>query len=181
MKKLLGTMIVLGGLGVVAQAVPLNESESNNTLPSANFVAAAFYPFGAVAVDGSLAAGDVDYYTFDLIAGDNVAVATFDFSGNGEPSDPDSLDTLLGIFAPDSTLFDSDDDDNISFLSAYQFTVPTTGRWGVAVGGFGDENFDGTGSDEVGDYKLVFAINAIPEPSTIALLALGALTLFRRR
>jgi hypothetical protein len=185
MKKLLGTMLVLGAGSAVAWALPLTEMEDNNSLPSANFVAAASYPFGGVAIDGSLTAtpggpGDVDYYTFSLEAGDRVAVAVFDFVTDNTTG-LGGMDTLLGIFAPDGMLFDMDDDDNIGSLSAYQFTVPTTGIWGVAVAGAGDADFDGVGSSVTGDYKLVFAINPTPEPTSLALLALGGVFALRRR
>lgn len=183
MKKLLcGTALVCALATVAAAQTPFVETEDNGTLASANFVAAAMYPFGGVAIDGTLAqGGDVDYYAFDLTAGDSVAVATFDFSGNGEVGDPDSLDTLLGVFAPDGTLFGVDDDDNISLLSAFQMVVPTTGRWSVAVTGFGDDDFNGTGSSEFGDYKLSFVINPVPEPATLVMLAAGSMVFLRRR
>lgn len=195
MKKLLGIVSVLSlaAAASAASSQPLIEAEGNNTVPTANFVAAAFYPFGGVAIDGALVPGDVDYFSFDLTQGDQVGVAVYDFRsaqgtnptppGGTSPGTPGvgGLDSLLGVFGPGGVYFGADDDDNIAFLSSYQLNIPTTGRWSFAVSGFGDPNFDGVGHTQNGTYKLAFVINQVPEPASLALLGLGAALLLRRR
>lgn len=176
MKRILGFAAAAALSALATAQTPFVESEANDTFATADFVSSALYPFGGVAVDGAVSTSDVDYFSFDLTAGDRVGLSIFDFT-----ADDDDNDSLLGIFAPDGTLFDSDDDDGIGLLSMYQFEVPTTGRWAFAVSGFGDDDFNGLGHDENYDYKLGFVINPIPEPGSLALLAAGLLALSRRR
>ncbi len=168
-------------LGVVALALPLAasaqmiETESNNTFATGNLIPAGlFIPSGAVTVDGTRVTDDVDYFRLDLNAGDwlTVLVAT-------KPGDPD--DSLLGIFAPDGTLYDSDDDDGPGFNSAWSGIIPTTGRWGLAVSSFGDDDFNGTDGVDEFTYKMSVGLNAVPEPASLAVLGLGAVGLLRRR
>ena len=175
MKKFIG-LAVLGLAATAFAQTPVVESEANNSYATANFIAAALYPTAGVAIDGSLNPGDVDYFSFNLAAGDLVGLSTYDFSGNTSSA----LDTMIGVFGPGGAFFDFDDDDGIGFLSMYQFQVPTSGTWAFAVTGFGDGDFNGSDHTEEGDYKLGFVINPIPEPATLSLLALGALALRRR-
>lgn len=178
MKKILGTVAVLGlASAAFAGGSPLSESEANNTPGTANFIADTFYPFGAVAIDGSLAPGDVDYFSFDLNAGDFVAAAVYDFT----PDDGGDNDSLLGVFGPGGVFFDSDDDDGPGLLSAIHLFADSDGIWSIAVSGFGDSDFNGSGHDENFDYKFVFAINPIPEPASLSLLLAGAAFVLRRR
>lgn len=177
MKKLLGTVAVFGlASAAFAGGTPLSESEANNTPGTANFIADTFYPFGAVAIDGSLAPGDVDYFSFDLQAGDFVAAAVYDFT----PDSGTDNDSLLGVFGPGGVFFDDDDDDGPGFLSAIHLFADSDGEWSFAVSGFGDDNFDGS-HQETFDYKFVFAINPIPEPASLSLLLAGAAFALRRR
>jgi len=171
------TAMVVGGLSASALGgiVPLDEVEPNDSIAEAQFIDSSNYPTGAVAIDGSLSPGDVDYYSFDLLAGDLISATVFDFT-----ADPFDNDSLLGLFDPSGALAETDDDDGIGFLSSIQFEVTETGTWTFAVSGFGDDDFVGDHGEEF-DYKLVFAINPIPAPGALALLGLAGLAGARRR
>lgn len=163
---------LLGTVLPCALATPINESEPNDTFATAQVLPADFFlPYGAGAVEALLADDDVDFFRVGLPADVLVTASVFDFT----PADPFDNDSLLGIFRPDGTLFDTDDDGGPGYLSAYAFFPDTAGLWGFAVTGYGDTGFIGD-HDENFAYRLVLSI---PEPVTFMLL-LGALLLRRR-
>lgn len=176
----MGTMrAVVGGVGVAAitglacaQVVPLVETEGNDTFASANFIHFSNYPTGAVAIDGQLTAGDVDFFSFQVSAGDFVTFSVFGLTFDG--------DGYLGIFAPDGALFGADDDSGVGLFPSYAFVAPTSGVWAFAVTGYGDEDFLGAHGESF-LYKAVFATNPAPTPGAAGLLGLGALAATRRR
>jgi len=145
-------------------AVP--EVEPNGTLataqpvvPAQTLLTTAFPPPGSGAlVTGSVAPGDVDYFAFDLAAGQllTVAVVTDD---EGALADP-----VVGLFDPTGALVATDDDSGPGFLPALRLVVPTAGTWKVAVSGFGDVHFDGSIHSETFSYRLV--LSAAPPAST---------------
>jgi len=158
----------------------VQEVEPNNTPSTAQVISPALYPTGAVAIDGFIAPdgalNGIDFFAFDLLAGDFVAVSVFDDTPAIDDNDP-----LLGIFGPDGLLFASDDDSGPGLLPSFSFVVPTSGRWAFAVTGFGDHpTFNGS-HDEAFAYKFVFAINPVPAPSAAAIGALAGAALLRRR
>src|SRR5688500_667850 len=119
-------LALLAGASAAAAQVPVVELEPNNTPSTANHISPALYPTGAVAIDGVIgpdgALAGIDFFSFDLLAGDFVAVSAFD----NTPEVPDDNDPLLGIFNPGGMLFDSDDDDGPGLLPSYSFTVPSS-------------------------------------------------------
>ena len=161
-----GVAVALAGSNAPSVRAAVSEVEPNGSLASAQrivppstLLTAAFPPPGSGAlVKGSIAPGDVDYYAFDLAAGQllTLAVVTDD---EGALSDP-----VLGLFDPTGVLVAIDDDSGPGFLPALRLTVPQAGTWKVSVTGFGDTTFAGASHDESFDYRLV--ISAAPPSST---------------
>ena len=161
-----GLSVALAGSTARSVRAAVSETEPNGSLATAQrivppntLLTAAFPPPGSGAlVKGSLSPGDVDYYAFDLAAGQllTVAVVTDD---EGALSDP-----VLALFDPTGARVATDDDSGPGFLPALRLTVPQAGTWKVAVTGFGDASFDGSVHSERFDYRLV--ISAAPPSST---------------
>lgn len=134
---------------------------------------------------GSLAAGDVDFYSITIPNGCILTAITTPLEVY--PSVPD---TLLGMW--DSLGFvNGDDDAGADGDTASGPVGPTRGSavrylnnsggaetHYLAVTGYPDFSFDGSHSD-AGAYLLT--ISVVPEPATIGLLAIGALAMIRRR
>lgn len=120
--------------------------------------------------DGALVAGDVDYYSFTARAGDIVTVESASLIGG--------FDTLLALFSDTATLVFFDDDDSVGVQSALYFLAPYSGTYTIAVSGFGDSDFNGSGHTEEGNYALVVSV---PAPGAAAMLGLAGLIGLRRR
>ncbi len=157
-----------GALAQVPEVEPNDSYDSAQVLPDDFFAG-----YGAGAVAGFLALGDVDFYVVELTANVLTTASVFDLT----PDDPYDNDSYLGVFAPDATLFDTDDDDGPGYLSSIHFFPNVSGMWAFAVTGYGDTGFTGDHSEEF-EYRLVLSI---PEPASIGLLLVGAVVLARRR
>ncbi len=102
---------------------------------------------------GRIAPGDVDFFELWARAGDVLAVSLFARDA-GEFDDP-----VIGIFAPGEDGPRSVNDDGGSgFLSRIAVPVDRSGRWKVAVSGFGDDAFDGSTHEEAFRYFLELAL-----------------------
>jgi len=159
----IGLGIGLVGPGAAARAA-VSEVEPNGSLASAQrlepvstLLSAAFPPAGGGAlVTASLGIGDVDYYAFDLAAGELVtaAVVTDDEGALADPT--------LALFDPTGALVASDDDSGPGFLPALRLRAQAGGTWKVAVSGFGDAGFTGSGHSESFAYRLVVSVTTAP-------------------
>jgi hypothetical protein len=105
-------------------------------------------------VDGRLQPGDVDRFSFRLHDGEILTASLWD-AARGEFNDP-----LLGVFAPDGSSLPSarSDDDGPGFLPSLALRTDRSGWWTVAVTGFGDDAFDGSGHAQDFDYRLVVGV-----------------------
>lgn len=170
MREAMRALFALGICSAVALGAPVDEVEPNDTLEDAQFIGEEFYPFGAVAVSGSLIPDDVDVFAFDVDAGDNVVVSVFSLDPLGDP--------VLGVFGP---LDDKKNpfelvDDSFGLNPVWSGVITESGIWKFAVGGNDQDVFGSHG--ESFDYLLTFKI---PEPTAAALVAIGLLGLTRRR
>lgn len=166
-KLRLTALLTMGLLAGVAMADPLVEVEPNDTAGTAQFVPEAAYPFGAVAIDGNLCPPDgADYFSFSLLDGYTITASAFSLTMGGDPA--------LTLYAPDGTTVVASNDDAFGLNPFLGATVSSgNGLYYIAV------TDGGKGETDCFDYKLAVAIN-IPEPATLAMLALGGLGLIRR-
>ena len=153
---------------------------------------------GDTVVTGSLAAGEVNWYTFTI--GTNPYI---DITTNDTP-----FDTELGVYTDIGNLVASDDDDGFGLNSTLSFGTGSglllgddfnlggngiaegedgplgPGTYYLAMGAF-NTTFNGTNWDATstsgasGDY--IISIYTIPAPGSLALLGLGGLAIRRRR
>lgn len=171
-------------LAVVSDPADVQESDlspgpqgHNDVLASADLL-----PRNGAAVGASLLPGDVDYYAIDLEEGDRIFVSVYDLRtssfefASGETNDP-----VLALFDQTDTLVSgaTDDDAGASgFVPSRAFSVPMgqTGRWSIAVSGFGDGAFDGTHDEGPFDYVLVVGRDRACPNVTDLISGIGAST-----
>jgi len=165
MREGLKAFFALGICSGIAFGAPLDESEPNDTLATAQFIGEEFYPFGAVAVSGSLIPDDVDVFSFDVEAGDTVVALVFSLDPLGDP--------VLAVFAPDDSLY-ALVDDSVGLNPVWADTIPETGNWKFAIGGNDGDIF---GSHDE-DFSYLFSWK-VPEPASAALVVFGLLGMMR--
>jgi PEP-CTERM motif-containing protein len=130
--------------------------------------------------------GDVDFFSIPLEEGEILMAATTPLTELFTVPD-----TILGLFDDQGTLLVSNDDagnDDESLGSKIEYLVTESDTFYIGVTGYDDFDFDGLADypdnsiphTEVGAYGLTVSI-FVPEPATLALLALGSMVLFRRK
>lgn len=159
MREGIAVLAALAICSSVALAAPVPEVEPNDTLGTAQFIGEEFYPFGAVAIVGGVSPDDVDVFAFDVDAGVSIVVSVFSLDPGGDP--------VLGIYAPDGTLYDLVDD-SFGLDPIWEGMLPEAGIWSFAVSGNDIDIFGG--HDETFDYLMSWKI---PEPATMALVGVG--------
>lgn len=200
-KSIIATLVLVSASIAQAEYVPF-DVEPNNNIPSANalvsdigivnFRFATCSRASEIGI-GSLAAGggDVDYYTVSLPAGCYLTVIT-------TPAEPAfvSPDTTLQLLDAGGVelLWNDDAGSNSSGNtfggSALRHETTYSGIYYIAVSGYADgvtssapmdglDDFTGGPHAEQGQYGLT--ISVFPEPSSLALIGLGAVALLRRR
>ena len=142
-------------LGSVPEVEPNDTSGTAQDLTGALPLSASFPPEGAgVLITGSLTPNDVDYFSFAVQAGELVTAEVV--SGDSGEYHDSRLLLEGGAFS------DTDDDGGAGFLSALQRRADVSETWTLAVGGFGDPDFDGAGNDESFSYRLVLSVATAP-------------------
>ncbi len=153
------------------------ESELNNTFGTADVIvrgAAPWADLGLLRLGGAGGAGDIDFFSISLNAGEQIIISTTPMDDPPGHTDPD---TVLGIFDSGGTLLDFDDDDGIGLGSSLFYDVTATDTYFIGITGFPDFDFTGGDHGEAGLYVL--SVKIVPAPGVLGVL--GAAALFARR
>ncbi|MBC7805310.1 MAG: PEP-CTERM sorting domain-containing protein [Akkermansiaceae bacterium] len=124
---------------------------------------------------GTLAAGEIDWYSFVNPGG----ILTIDTLGSTLGTTPNENDTEIAVYDAAGNLLGENDDidfDADNFLSALTGTLITGDTYYIAVGAFDsvfDNQFIATSTSAItGTYQLNI-VTTVPEPGTVVLLGMG--------
>ncbi len=180
MKFTLTAAVAAGALASAANANLFFESENNNTAAAANFLGSYTQPGDSFAVDGRLAVGDVDWFSFTVTHTAQIVASAF---GVPNSSVGDAVMTLVA--GDGTTIIEQDDDDGVALFPSLEAIVPA-GTYYLVLSQFPDFDLDGL-NDNTGNpvdqnfrYKIAVGLN-IPGPASAALLGMGGLVAVRRR
>jgi hypothetical protein len=184
-----GIAVALSAGGVLAS--PVLESEPNDTIATADFIGAVNPLGGAIAVDGRITEGDVDWFRLDLNGLTTLLISTIGSTTPGADGQ------LMVVDGSGTDVLAWDDDSGVDLLPALQLFNLSAGTYYIGVSAFpditGSDNavdndilFDGLDANGLAhtenfDYKLSIAVNIVPAPGAVALLGLGGLAAARRR
>ncbi len=191
MQRIALSGIVVGLCGSAATANLVFESEPNDSIAQANFVGSINPLGGAIAVDGRITPGDVDWFRLDLNGLTTLLIATVGSTTPGADAQ------LMVVDGSGTDVLAWDDDSGVDLLPALQLFNLSAGTYFIGVSAFPDITFadnavdndilfDGLDANGLAhtanfDYKLSIAANVIPSPGAIALLGLGGLAGARRQ
>lgn len=129
-------------------------------------------------IGGNLAAGSVDWYSFDYSGGG------FSLDTEGSALGP-SNDTELGLFDSNGQLVASDDDGGTGLLSLINSPANLpNGTYYVAIGGFNTSyanGFSATSTSANSGAYVINGLSVVPEPTGLAALGVAAAIVIRRR
>jgi hypothetical protein len=176
-KRRARNLLVLLGLalaGLPAAAAVVAESEPNgrgtpDPVPATGLAPfASVYPNGSVLVTGTLAAGDADFYSLQLSAGQLLLVGAFDEQGG------ELTDARIGVFFEAPSANDPNDapeaekdDGGPGFLSRLAVPIAQSGTWKVGVTGFRDRSYTGEHLEARSGpvaYRLALAVTTASPP-----------------
>jgi len=180
----------MAALAAGANAAIIYESESNDSIATANNIGSIDDPGGAIVVDGALESGDVDWFEFDLLDMTTLFVSSL---ASIEPGDGQ----LMVVDSTGTDVLEFDDDDFVGLMPGLVLEDLPAGTYYIGVSGFADigigddptsddELFDGLEADgsphpEEFSYKLTISANLVPTPGAMALAGLGGCAMIRRR
>lgn len=175
-------VLAIAALAGTAAAGSFSETESNNSIATANDIGNFAFPGGSVLVSAAIGDSDVDWYGFTLADAASLSVfAAFS---------PNDGDGVLQIVTAGGDVIAFDDDSGVAFMPSLQIANLAAGTYYIGFSGFGDANFtsvdtdelfDGIGHSENFDYKLAVGFSIVPAPASVAMLGLGGLMASRRR
>jgi len=184
MEKLAVLIATVSLAGTAYAGSFFSESESNNTLATANDLGSFNTANDSVVVDGVLGASDVDWFSFTLDADADLAFFSAFGLGNG----------IMQIVAAGGDVIAFSDDEGAGAMPALQIENLAAGTYYIGFSGFGDVGSSSIGTDELADglqdtgaghgeeiaYKLSVGFT-IPAPGAVALFGMGGLVATRRR
>lgn len=155
-----------GSAGAALQEAEPDGRGAPNRIPDPSQLFLQAFPNGVAVVEGELGAGDVDFFSLELEAGQLLLLAVFDDEGGA------LHDTRLGVFQePPSAVagapLATNDDGGPGFLSRLAFPVSASGSWKIALTGFRDSGFDGSHAEALQGpvaYRLVIGVAQSPSP-----------------
>lgn len=174
-------LFTIAAVAGFAHAGIVSESESNDTIGTANDLGMFDFPGGSIAVDAVLVEGDVDWFSFTL--SDTASLSFFAAFGS-------SGDGVMQIVTDLGDVIAFDDDSGIGLMPAIQIDSLAAGTYFIGFSGFGDvdsgsvdsdELADGVGHSEAFGYKLSVGFTIVPAPGAMALLGMGGVMMVRRR
>jgi len=179
-------LIAIAALAGAAHAGFFSETESNNTLSTANYIGQFDAPGGSLLVDGAIITGDVDWFSFSL---SDTASLSF-FAGFATDGADGIMQIVTDRVGDTGNVIAFDDDSGVGLMPAIQIENLAAGTYYIGLSGFGDVGSGSVDSDEIADggqhsqnfgYKLSIGFSIVPAPGSLALLGLGGMAMTRRR